>query len=85
LEAEVFGQQVSENVRQSYPVIFGRNFDFSLPAAAEGPSLEAELGGTPITFPLGPDPNLSWAACTVTTAKDHAKTYRCELKPGYKF
>jgi hypothetical protein len=84
-EAEVFQQQVNDIVRQSYPVIFGRTFNFSLPATAEGPSLEAELGGVPITFPLAPDPNLSWAACTVILSKDRSKSYRCELKQGYKF
>jgi hypothetical protein len=84
-EAEVFQQQVNNIVRQSYPVIFGQAFNFSLPATAEGPSLEAELGGMPITFPLGPDPNLSWAACTVIFSKARSKSYRCELKQGYKF
>jgi hypothetical protein len=84
-EAEVFQQQVNVIVRQSYPVIFGRAFNFSLPATAEGPSLEAELGDMPITFPLGPDPNLSWAACTVIFGKARSKSYRCELKQGYKF
>ena len=84
-EAEVFQQQVNDIVRQSYPVIFGRAFNFSLPATAEGPSLEAELGGMAITFPLGPDPNLSWAACTVIFGKARSKSYRCELKQGYKF
>jgi hypothetical protein len=84
-EAEVFQQQVNDIVRQSYPVIYGRAFNFSLPATAEGPSLEAELGDMPITFPLGPDPNLSWAACTVIFGKARSKSYRCELKEGYKF
>jgi len=84
-EAEVYQQQVNDIVRQSYPVIFGRTFNFSLPATAEGPSLEAELGGAPITFPLGPDPNLSWAACTVILGKARSKSYRCELKRGYTF
>lgn len=84
-EAEVFQEQVNDIVRQSYPVIFGRTFNFSLPATAEGTSLEAELGGAPITFPLGPDPNLSWAACTVIFGKGHSKSYRCELKRGYAF
>jgi hypothetical protein len=84
-EAEVFQEQVNDIVRQSYPVIFGRTFNFSLPATAEGLSLEAELGGAPITFPLGPDPNLSWAACTVISGKAHSTSYRCELKRGYTF
>lgn len=84
-EAEVFRQQVSNIVRESYPVIFGRTFNFSLSPSAEGPSLEAELDRTPIIFPLPPDPNLSWAACKVLIGSHYSKSYRCELKPGYKF
>ena len=50
-------------------------------------SLEAEINGSPIVFPLSPDLNLSWATCTVRTDTDKEKTtvYRCELKPGYRF
>jgi hypothetical protein len=84
-QAEVFRQQVSDMVRESYPVIFGPTFNFSLPAAAEGPSLEAELDKVPITFPLGPKPNLSWAACTVIFGGHRSKSYRCELKQGFRF
>jgi len=84
-QAEVFHRQVSDIVRESYPVIYGRTFNFSLPSSAEGPSLEAELDRTPITFPLGPDPKLSWASCNVVLGSRYSKSYRCELKPGYKF
>jgi hypothetical protein len=84
-QAEVFRQQVSDIVRESYPVIFGPTFNFSLPAAAEGPSLEAELDKTPIIFPLGPVPNLSWASCTVIFGSQRSKSFRCELKQGFKF
>jgi hypothetical protein len=84
-QAEVFRQEISDIVRESYPVIFGRALNFSLPAAAEGPSLEAELGGTNIVFPLGPAPNLSWASCNVKVEKAQTKSYRCELKEGYRF
>jgi hypothetical protein len=84
-QAEVFRQQVSDMVRESYPVIFGPTFNFSLPAAAEGPSLEAELDKSPIIFPLGPSPNLSWASCTVIFGGHRSKSYRCELKQGFKF
>jgi len=84
-QAEVFRQEISDIVRESYPVIFGRALNFSLPAAARGPSLEAELAGTNIVFPLGPSPDLSWAACNVKVERDQAKSYRCELKDGYKF
>jgi hypothetical protein len=84
-QAEVFRQEISDIVRESYPVIFGRALNFSLPAAAEGPSLEAEIAGTNIVFPLGPAPALSWADCNVKVGKDQTKSYRCELKDGYKF
>ncbi len=84
-QAEVFRQEISDIVRESYPVIFGRALNFSLPAAAEGPSLEAELSGTNIVFPLGPAPNLSWASCNVKVEKAQTKSYRCELKEGYRF
>jgi hypothetical protein len=84
-QAEVFRQEISDIVRESYPVIFGRALNFSLPAAARGPSLEAELGGTNIVFPLGPAPELSWADCNVKVGRDQSKSYRCELKDGYKF
>lgn len=83
-QAEVFRQEINDIVRESYPVIFGRALNFSLPAAAEGPSLEAEVGGTDIIFPLGPAPILSWASCNVKVGRDQSKSYRCELKPGYK-
>jgi len=84
-QAEVFRQEISDIVRESYPVIFGRALNFSLPAAAEGPSLEAEVAGTNIVFPLGPSPNLSWATCNVKVGRDQTKSYRCELKEGYRF
>jgi hypothetical protein len=85
IEAEVVHPMVSDNVRESYPVIFGRALNFSLPGSAEGPSIEAEVSGDSIVFPLGPDLFLSWADCHVRIDKDQAKAYRCELKPGYRF
>jgi hypothetical protein len=85
LEAEVVHPMVSDNVRESYPVIFGRALNFSLPATAEGPSIEAELDGEAVVFPLGPDLFLRWADCHIGLDKDQSKTYRCELKPGYQF
>lgn len=84
-QAEVFRQEMNDIIRKSYPVIFGQTFNFTLPAAAEGLSLEAELDGTRIVFPLGPSPVLSWANCSVKVVKDGSKSYRCELKPGYRF
>jgi hypothetical protein len=85
MEAEVVHPMVSDLVRESYPVIFGRALNFSLPNAAEGPSIEAEVNGDSIVFPLGPDLFLSWADCHVRVDTDQAKAYRCELKPGYRF
>jgi hypothetical protein len=85
LEAEVVHPMVSDIVRESYPVIFGRTFSFSLPAGTEGLSLEAEIKDDPIVFPLGPDLFLSWAQCTMAVSSDQNKVYRCELKPGYRF
>ncbi|HXM59324.1 MAG TPA: carboxypeptidase-like regulatory domain-containing protein [Terriglobales bacterium] len=85
VEAEVVHPMVSDLVRVSYPVIFGRTLNFSLAISAEGPSIEAEINADSIVFPLGPDLYLSWADCHVRIDKDQAKAYRCELKPGYRF
>jgi hypothetical protein len=85
LEAEVFHPKESDIVRQSYPVIFGQTLNFTLPAAAEGVSIEAEINGAPIVFPLGPDLYLSWADCNARVNSDQTKVYRCELKPKYGF
>lgn len=85
LQAEVFRSQLDNVTRTTYPVIFGRSMNFTLPSTAEGPSLEADLNGTRIVFPLGPSPVLSWANCQVRTESNQAKDYRCELKAGYSF
>jgi len=85
MEAEVVHPMVADIVRESYPVIFGQTLNFSLSASAEGPSIEAEVNGDSIVFPLGPDLFLSWADCQVRVDKDQTKAYRCELKAGYRF
>jgi hypothetical protein len=85
LEAEVVHPMTSDMVRETYPVIFGRALNFSLPATAEGPSIEAEVDGEPIIFPLGPGLRLRWADCHVGVDRDQSRTYRCELNPGYQF
>lgn len=85
VEAEVTRTQVNDAIRYSIPVIFGNGMDFTLPGSAEGPSIEAELNGSDIVYPLGPDLFLSWAVCTLKTDKDGSKLYRCELKPEYRF
>lgn len=87
LEAEVFRTAINSNVRESYPVIYGQTLNFTLPPTEEGVSIEAELDGTPMVFPLGPDLFLSWATCSVRTNREGERStvYRCELKPGYQF
>lgn len=87
MEAEVFHSAIVSNVRELYPVIFGRTLNFTLPPTQEGVSLEADIDGAPIVFPLSPNLNMSWATCTVRTDTERSPTtvYRCELKPGYRF
>src|ERR1700683_3254043 len=85
LQADVSRTQVGDIVRESSPVIFGRAMNFTLPAKAEGPSIEAEMNGSRIVFPLGPTPVLSWADCNVRVEKNQVKDYRCELKAGYRY
>ncbi|MFY9909885.1 MAG: hypothetical protein WCF22_16135 [Candidatus Sulfotelmatobacter sp.] len=85
VEAEVVHPMTSNLVRETYPVIFGRALNFSLPPAAEGPSIEADVAGEGIVFPLGPDLFLRWANCQVALDKDQSRDFRCELKPGYRF
>jgi hypothetical protein len=85
IEAEVVRPMTNNIVRETYPVIFGRALNFSLPPAAEGPSIEAEVASESIIFPLGPDLFLRWADCHVAVDKDQSTNYRCELKQGYRF
>jgi hypothetical protein len=87
LEAEVFRDTIDSSERESYPVIFGRTLHFTLPSTQEGASIEAEVDGTPMVFPLGPDLYLSWANCTArdNSERDKSTVYQCELKPGYRF
>lgn len=85
LEAEVVHPMVSQIVHESYPVEFGEGLNFTLPSTAEGISIEAELDGQMIIFPLGPALFLSWASCNARVNPDQTKVYRCDLKPGYRF
>jgi hypothetical protein len=85
LEAEVFHPMASDVIRESYPVIFGPSVNFTLPSAAEGVSIEAEVNGETVIFPLGPALVLSWADCTGRVNRDQGRVYRCELKRGYRF
>ena len=87
LEAEVFHTSINSSVRHLYPVVFERNLNFTLPPTEEGVSIEAEVDGQPMVFPLGPDLYLSWATCTERPSQNDEKAtiFRCELKPGYSF
>ena len=85
LEAEVFRPMVSQMEHWSYPVIFGEGLSFTLPSAAESVSIEAELDGQTIIFPLGPSLFLSWASCDAGVNPDKGWVYRCTSKPGYRF
>jgi hypothetical protein len=85
VEADVVHTIVSDMVRQSYPVVFGRGMSFTLPGTSAGPSIEAEVNGSYTVFPLGPDLLLSWANCTLSENSDHSRLYSCELKPGFRF
>lgn len=85
VEAEVVHTMLSDTIRQSYPSKFGRDMTFTLPPTGQGPSIEAEVNGLEIVFPLGPELNLSWASCNVQVASNRTKLYSCELKPGYRF
>jgi hypothetical protein len=85
LEAEVYRRIAGNVLRKSYPIIFDRALTFTLPAGAEELSIQAEINGTPIVFPLGPLLLLSWADCQLVVNKDQTKVCRCELKPGFYF
>lgn len=85
VEGEVFHDSIDSFVRELYPVIFGDALHFTLPATQEGVSLEAEVDGAPMVFPLGPELYLSWATCNQRVDADKTTVYRCELKPGYRF
>lgn len=85
LEAEVVHPMISDLVRNSYPVIFGNALNFTLPPAAEGVSIQADLEGQSIVFPLGPLDILSWANCNDRENPDQTRVYRCELKPQYRW
>jgi hypothetical protein len=85
VEAEVVHPMTSDVVRNSYPVVFGDAFNFILPPSAEGISLQADLNGETIVFPLGPALILSWADCNVRINQDKNRVFRCELKPDYRW
>jgi len=85
VQGEVFHTQVQDIIRRAYPIIFGRSLNFTLPADAQGVTMEADLNGTQIIFPLAPDPALSWADCIMKIEKEQGKDFRCELRSGFNF
>ena len=85
LEAEVFRPMVAQGERWSYPAIFGDGFSFTLPGSAESVSMEADLDGQTIIFPLGPALLMSWATCDDGTNPDAGRVFRCTLRPGFRF
>jgi hypothetical protein len=76
---------VSQMEHWSYPVIFGEGLSFTLPSTAESVSIEADLDGQSIIFPMGPSLFLSWAACDADINVDRGRVYRCTAKSGYRF
>jgi len=85
LEAEVFRPMMTQVEHWSYPAIFGDGFSFTLPPSAESVSMEADVDGQTVIFPLGPSLQLSWASCDAAINPDEGRIYRCTLKPGYHF
>ncbi len=85
VEAEVFQQSIVSKLRLSYPVKYGRDLHFTAPPTAEGVTIEANVGDSPIVFPLGPDLYMSWAICNSRKGSNHDTIYECELRPGYAF
>lgn len=85
LEAEVFRTMITQREHWSYPAIFGDGMSFTLPSSAESVSMQADVDGQTIIFPLGPALRLSWANCDAATNPDQGTIYRCTLKPGFRF
>lgn len=85
VEAEVVHPMTIDVIRNSYPTVFGDALNFTLPPSAEGLSIQADVDGETIVFPLGPALILSWANCNVRINRDQTRVFRCELKPGYRW
>ena len=84
VEADISKTMVTEAVRISYPFVLGETMNFALPPTSEGPSVEAEVGGQYVVFPLGPDLIVSWGTCSMEVSQNGDKMYRCQAKPGYR-
>lgn len=85
VEADVTRIMATDSVQNSYPFLVGPTMNFALPPGSEGPSIEADLDGQYIVFPLGPALIVSWANCSVEASQNGNKIYRCQLKAGYRF
>lgn len=85
MEAEVVRPMATQMEHWSYPAIFGDGLSFTLPASAESVSMEADLDGQTIVFPIGPALLLSWATCDDGTNPDQGRIFRCTLRSGYRF
>jgi len=85
IEAEVFDRSIRSTVRESYPVIYGRDLHFTAPPTAEGVAIEADVNGTRTVYPLGPYLYMSWGICNSRKGEHNDTIYECELKPGYHF
>lgn len=85
LQAEAVRHMLTDSIAKSYPVIFDRTMNFSLPIGAQGICIEADVDGTAIVFPIVPNLSTSWANCEIQKESENNQLYRCELKPGYRF
>ena len=85
MEAEVYRPMANFAERFSYPVVFGDGLTFTLPEDAQSVSIEADVNGETIIFPLGPALFLNWAACDATVNADKSRVFRCTPKAGYRF
>jgi hypothetical protein len=84
VEADVVRTMVTDAVQQAYPFIVGETMSFALPPGSEGPSVEADVDGQLIVFPLGPDIILPWATCSREGGPEGEQIYRCQIKSGYR-
>ena len=85
VEADISRNVLTDKVHHSYPFIVGQTMNFGLPQGSEGLSIEVNLDGQEIVFPIGPELILTWATCGVETPAAGNRLYRCQLKPGYAF
>jgi hypothetical protein len=85
VEAEVYQESIVSKLRMAFPVLYGRDIHFTAPPTAEGVTIEADVGGTPTVFPLGPDLYMNWGICNSRKGRNNDTIYQCELRPNYAF